>query len=438
MRSKTLTGVVALATALAALAPSGAAARHAFAPVGGICRIGLNVEPHVINSGEQVQLYGQANCPGGAIGQTITIYSKSPGSPMKIAGTAPSGAGGFFNLVIPQNEITFDTSYFARDLALGGKSPSVKVRVAPNVSLEGPKAATLTTGRKNAVMFTGQVTPNEKAAGAVVYLQRSDALTGEDWHTIGMGTVGANGLFSIIHAFALPGDANIRVVVRPFGRFTVRAVSSTLSYGISQAQNPNLTIASSSDPITVGGSTNITGTVAGAGDKTPVTLLSHTRKTSWTVAATGTTDATGHYTFTASPTVSTQYRVTTAKASSAALFEGVRYGLTAGVSASTVEAGQSLTFTGSVTGASVGKVVYLERKDTFGDGWHVVDLGLVTGGGTYSITHAVFGFGKEIYRVKVPGDPGNQGVASSPFTIEVTAGQPKVLLRPHRQPRLPG
>lgn len=440
MRSKTLTGAVAATAALAALAPAGAAARHALVPLkSGVCRIGLAVEPHVINSGEQVQLYGQANCPGGVTGQTITIYSRTAGSPtQKVAGTAMTGTGGFYNLVIPAGEITFDTTYTARDLTLGGKSGAVKVRVQPNVTFEGPKTPTLKTGRANAVMFTGQVTPNIGATGDQVLLQRSDALTGETWHTIGAGTVGANGLYSIIHTFVFPGDANLRTIVRPFGKFTVRGVSSPLTYGISQTQNPALLIESTTDPITVGGSTMIKGTVLNAADKTPVTLLSRNFHSSWTVVSTGTTTGSA-YSFTVSPTKSAQYRVTSGKTSSASLFEGVRYGLTAGVSGTTVEAGQTLTFSGTVTGASVGKAVYLERKNTFGDGWHVVDVGAVAGDGTsYSIMHAMFGFGKETFRVKVPGDPGNQGVASSPFTIEVTAGQPTALLRPHLQPKLPG
>ena len=47
----------------------------------------------------------------------------------------------------------------------------------------------------------------------------------------------------------MPGDANLRVVVRPHGLFGVRGISDTMSYVISQAQNPNLTLEASSDPI---------------------------------------------------------------------------------------------------------------------------------------------------------------------------------------------
>ena len=126
---------------------------------------------------------------------------------------------------------------------------------------------------------------------------------------------------------------------------------------------------------------------------------------------------------------------------SAVLFEGVKYVLTAGVSAGTVQAGQTLTFSGTVTPFREGHVVYLERQNANGGGFHVVDLGTLTpgpgGSGTYSITHVFFGMGKQMLRIKVPGDPANEGVASAPFTIEVTPS-PAAALRVFPPERLPG
>ena len=109
---------------------------------------------------------------------------------------------------------------------------------------------------------------------------------------------------------------------------------------------------------------------------------------------------------------------------SAVLFVGVKYVLTANVSATTVQAGQPLTFSGTVTPAYVGKAVYLERQNQVGTGFHVVDVGSVAPGGTYSITDEVFGTGMDVFRVKVPGDPSNQSQASQLFTITVTPAPP--------------
>ena len=68
-------------------------------------------------------------------------------------------------------------------------------------------------------------------------------------------------------------------------------------------------------------------------------------------------------------------------------------------------------------------------------------MGTLTAGpgnsGTYSITHVFFGFGKQVLRIKVPGDPDNEGAASTPFSIEVTPS-PAAALRTFPPERLPG
>src|SRR5207248_3305723 len=106
--------------------------------------------------------------------------------------------------------------------------------------------------------------------------------------------------------------------------------------------------------------------------------------------------------------------------------------LTAGASATSLPAGQPLTFSGTVAPIHPGKVVYLERQNAFGTGYHVVGITALTGAGTYSITHFVFGAGKQVYRIKVPGDPLNQANSSAPFTIEVTPA-PLGSLKPQSQ-----
>ena len=65
-------------------------------------------------------------------------------------------------------------------------------------------------------------------------------------------------------------------------------------------------------------------------------------------------------------------------------------------------------------------MIYLERQNASGTGFHVVQVGIVGAGSTYSIVHTVYDAGTKVFRVKIPGGPENEGAASPPFTITVT------------------
>jgi hypothetical protein len=254
-----------------------------------------------------------------------------------------------------------------------------------------------------------------------VVLQRQNAITGNEWHRIDFGLVSSTGAFSITHRFIVPGDANIRVLVRAH-RLNIPSPSNVLTYEISQAQNPAFTIQASADPISDGQPVIISG-VASAAAKMPVTLLAHTaRQHGFAPVSEVTAEADGNYTFPAqSPINSTFYEVRGAGKASAVLYEGVKDVLTdAAVSPSKIQAGGSLTFTGTVSPEHAGHVIYLERQNASGVGFHVVEVSTVLPGSAYSISHTVYDPGTKVFRVKIPGGPENEGVASSPFTIEVT------------------
>ena len=85
------------------------------------------------------------------------------------------------------------------------------------MTLTGPPEGTqITTGAPNQQTFSGTVTPAD--VGARVILQRQNAVTGDEWHRIGIGQVVAGGStggeYTITHTFRVPGDASIRVLVR--------------------------------------------------------------------------------------------------------------------------------------------------------------------------------------------------------------------------------
>jgi hypothetical protein len=433
MRSIKLTvAVVAAATALT-LASAAASARdtheHRGSHHGGGCRVTLNVAPRLITSGESALAFGRLSCHSEAedANQTVTLYESSATAPgYGIAGTTTTDATGFFQVTVAA--VTTNSSFYVT--AGAAQSGHRSVKVAAQVTLSGPPEGVvptaLRTGHHNQVTFTGKVSP--AGAGAVVVLQRQNAVRGNEWHRIGHDVqVSKGGEFTITHTFVYAGDANIRVIVRGGDR-NVPSPSNVLGYEIVQAQNPQLTIESSANPISYGQSTTIKGVVAGA-PNTPVQLLERTaQQAGFTDVAEVKTDAAGAYTFAPqTPLDSTFYRVQGAGRKSAVLYEGVKYVLTAGVSATSVESGQSLTFSGAVTPGEAGHVVYLERENAAGTGFHVIEVGEISSASTYTITHAFYNIGTSVVRIKIPGGPLNGTTDSTPFTIAVNAAPASTL-----------
>jgi hypothetical protein len=102
--------------------------------------------------------------------------------------------------------------------------------------------------------------------------------------------------------------------------------------------------------------------------------------------------------------------------------------LTAQVSATTVQAGQSIAFSGAVSPDHTGHVIYLERQNANGTGFHVIQVAFIGAGSTYSIVHQLYVPGTKVLRVYIPGGPENQGAASSPFAIQVTPAAASALM----------
>ncbi len=438
MRSPKLIRAMMAAAALLALATAGAASartrphvvrRHAVAS--GPCRVTLNVAPRLITAGETSLAYGKETCPpaGAEAGQPVTLYDRPAGSPgFSVAGTTTTDPHGFYQLATPA--LTTNTAFYA---AVGTSSLSHQrvVKVAAQVTLAGPPETKslfsgIQTGRRHAVTFTGTVSPAD--AGAEVVLQRENSIRGTEWGWIGHTIVNSSGGFAITHVFVVPGPSDIRVVVRG-NRRNVASPSNVLSYNISQAQNPSLTILSSADPIPFGGSAAINGTAAGA-PSTALTLWGHAAHDKFAPIATTTTNPEGKYTFPAqSPPVSMFYEVRGAGRDSAVLYQGVKFVLTATPASTTVQSGSPVTFTGTVTPAVTGHTIYLERQNLATPGFHVVGVGAVGPGGSYSISRIFYAPGTIVLRVKIPGDTEHGGTAATPAGITITP-LPAELLNP--------
>jgi hypothetical protein len=452
MRQRRLTMAVTASISLLALVPASALA-HRHPNRSGRCVVRIQVAPREIVAGEQAIVFGRLRCvnQARAANQQVKLFQRLPGTfHYSYVQSATTDARGFYELVGAGGTIDTNRSWFVR--AHGAQSAVAHIRVESQVTLAGPPEGQLLTGVPNRVTFTGSVSPAD--VGARVVLQRQDATTGSRWHHIDSGVVDGSGSFSIVHRFIVPGDANIRVLVRSQGR-NIPSTSNVLSYEISQAQNPQLTIQASVDPIVFGQSVTISGKLA-SGASQGVSLLARTRdQHGFSIVAQATTNAAGEYSFPAqAPTNSTFYRVQATsscgpvpsppppghveclramRVSSAVLYEGVKDLLTAQVSATQVQAGGTVTFSGTVSPDHTGHAIYLERQNAQGSGFHPVQVAYVGGGSTYSIVHRLYVPGTKVLRVFIPGGPENQGAVSAPFTVTVTPGPASALV-----PEAPG
>jgi hypothetical protein len=434
MRLRKLGPALIAATSLLALAPVAASAHKHPSPLGR-CRINIeSIAPRLITAGESTEISGRLACRRHAntSGQAVTLYAHAAGTagyvPVGSTTTETNGSYKFSTAAESTN-----TSFYVR--SHGAQSGRRRLRVAALVTLTGPAEGTqIETGVAHRQTFSGTVNPTD--AGARVILQRENAVTGDEWHRIGFGSVDASGNYTITHTFRVPGDASIRVLVRSDG-LNIPSPSNELEYDISQAQNPSLEISSSADPITYGQPVTISGVLAGATTSQPVTLEARTvHQLGFAPIAEVSTGAGGSYSFPAQmPVNSTLYRVIAADPScyapgpalrackalkSAVLYEGVKDVLTAEVSPSTVQAGQALTFSGTVAPDHSGHVIYLERQNAAGTGFHVVQISYVLPDSTYSIVHQVYVPGTKVFRIDIPGGPDNGRAVSQLFTIVVT------------------
>jgi hypothetical protein len=405
----------------------------------GRCRVTVHVAAPRITAGEADTIFGQLICRRriDTEGKIVRLDGHLAGVPgFALVQTTTTGAGGAYKFELSGASVEVDSVWHVR--SHGAQSIDRRIRVAPEVTFEGPaEGSQILTGVANKVTFSGTVTPASDA-GARVILQRQDALTGAEWHRIDAGTVEPGGAYSIPHTFVVPGDANLRVVVLSRGR-NAPGFSSVRTYEISQAQNPALTIEAKPDPIDYGQSVTIGGTVAGATGGHPVTLLARTiHQHGFAPVAQAETNSAGAYTFPAqSPVNSTFYEVRTSSCgtapppteactpailTSAVLFEGVKFVVSAEASPTSVIQGQVVTFSGRVapTPVRAGHVIYLERLNASGTGFHIVREAALTPEATFSIPYRVFDVGTDVFRVYIPGGPDNEGAASSPITIKVS------------------
>ena len=405
----------ALTTLVVAVSPGVAAAapRHNHG-------LTINATPNPISAGQGVLIYGQLR--GTSItGQTIFLYQRVNPSPgFTLIGTASTDSFGFYKFTGEQGVVMSNREWFVRGPG-STHSRTVRERVSALISIN---ASATTADTSTPIMFTGSVSPSHTFQRVLLQEQQS----GDDWRTIDSGVLDANSNYSISHRWRVPGERDVRVVLRRDAR-NLRSVSDSATITVQQAQIPDFTINTSAPIIPEGSMATITGVLSMPSTTThePSTSVSlwarshgqhHFRK-----LLDAMTGPDGSYSFTVQPTVNTVYQVRTTFAParhSAVLFEGVRDVLQFAADQSTTTVGGQVTFTGSVTPDKAGHLIYLQRLGADGD-WHSIEVTLVRPNSTFQFAWRFGKAGSEQFRSRIFSDSHNVGAASTPpVTVTVS------------------
>jgi hypothetical protein len=309
--------------------PAGEAQAPAQSTAPGDCSISASASSPQVTVGEAVTLTGKLTCPaaGEEDEQAITVYEheRGAGNPT-LAGTVTTAADGSFHL---ETTALTARSTFTLQAAHARHHARVVVLMGAQVTLDGPAptgaslpmSAGRNAGGPAAVTFSGTIQPQQ--ADRMVALKARYA--GADWRTIAFTRTDSSGHFRFSRRFRFAGEVTLVATARPHG--SQRAESSSLTYTITQAQNPAVTIQLSSVPTTVpalttpstatpatpvaapiASPTTISGVAAGS-PHTTATLLTLSPDGHFAAVATVQTDAAGAYSFTVEPTATTIYKV---------------------------------------------------------------------------------------------------------------------------------
>jgi hypothetical protein len=421
--------ITVLACALAALAPAALPSLAGAAPQHNL-GVSIRAIPHSILAGEPVLIYGRLRGPNHAH-RKITLYHRiNPNARFSVIGVTKTDTRGLYEFTRAEGIVESNRSWYVRGPGFT-HSHTVHERVAALVSLAA-SSATGTT--RYPITFSGTVTPNH--TGGRVLLQAQNA-TGNAWHTLARGTIGANSTYQIPFAWRVPGARDIQVVFHGDPRNTA-GVSDPVTVVIQQTQHPDFTINTSAPVVTNGSPYTISGTLFRPGTTTPepatsVSLFKALPGTSkFSEVTTALTHGSGNYSF--GPLTSTtnelyQVRATFAPArdASAVLFEGVQEVVNMTASSQTSTVGGHITFSGSVSPDKSGHLIYLQRFGKDGD-WHTVEVRTVAPGSTYSFGWTFGAAGAKQFRARITGGPANVGSASPPVTVDVS--QPPVTSLP--------
>jgi hypothetical protein len=407
-------GALAALCSLAAVVPVGAQARTH--------HVSIIAVPNPIDAGDPVAIVGHLSGPGNS-NQRVNLFHRLPNQ-FRFSFVQSVQTDSHGNYLITRGPGVVDTNraWFVR--SLGAESRRVLEGVHALVTLN---ASTTQATTNQPVVFTGHVTPNHQ--GDRVFLQRQVGASGDDWKTIDSGRVGPGSNYAIVHRFRVPnGDGvTLRVAIRR-DRRNLAGASKSVDLTVQQNQNPNFTLNASQDPIPVGQSVTLSGTLMAPDNagKT-VVLWAHEHNQAYHPVTTATTDASGNYAFPAqSPLHTTVYQARSANGNrrSAQVFEAVRdvIGMVS-VNPSNPTVGQVVSVKGTVAPPKAGHFIELQKLGRDGD-YHAVQVVRVDGNSQFEFLLRFGVPGVKRLRVHINGGPFNWGANSDPVDVTVSPGTP--------------
>ena len=187
-----------------------------------------------------------------------------------------------------------------------------------------------------------------------------------------------------------------------------------------------VTLNASQDPIPVGQSVTLSGTLAAPDNASQMVVLwAHEHNQGYHPVALATTDASGNYAFPAqSPLHTTVYQARSANGNrrSAQVFEAVRDVIgTVSVDPSNPTVGQVVSVKGTVAPPKAGHFIELEKLGRDGD-YHTVQIVRVNGSSQFEFLVRFSVPGTKRLRVHIDGGPFNWGANSDPVNVIVSPG----------------
>ncbi len=172
--------------------------------------ITIHALPNPINAGDPVVIFGRAvrAPPCRPARRALPPPRGTCAAASRRSRRTRTDAGGAYEFTRADGRVDTNRSWFVA--ARGAHSRVVNERVAALVSVNvtgpggvsEPDGSVLQTGPGFTYTFAGNVDPGRP--GARVLLQRQGGNNGNNWATIGRGTLDANGNYSIAHVFVVP------------------------------------------------------------------------------------------------------------------------------------------------------------------------------------------------------------------------------------------
>jgi hypothetical protein len=403
----------ALAASAAVPASAAAAPRH---------DDGLTIAatPNTIVAGTGVLIYGQLKGSDVA-GQPIDLYHRvNPAAHFSLISKTTTDQYGFYEFTRAEGVVVSNRNWYVEGPATT-HSKTIHERVASTLTLSESSTAT-TTSQK--VLFTGTVYPAHE--GQRVLIQEQNSVSGNGWHTVASGRTDAASAFSIAHAFRGAGDYTLRAFL-PTDARNIAGSSDATTLTVQQTENPSFTISSSADPITVGQSATLTGTLYEAGSTTnvapgvSVALYAKSVGGSFAEVSSTVTGADGTYSFSGAPEHNMVYKVVrtaSPRDHTADLYEAVADTVSLTSNTTSTSVGSPVSFSGSVSPDHTGHAIYLQIETAKG-GYQDVVGSVVQTGSTYTISYGFGQPGTYTVRARIFGGPENVGAGSPTVTVTV-------------------